>query len=248
MKRTFFALLIVLGATQCTWTHSLIDRIENGENPYLEDPYYVKYLNTGSRLDDDIRIRLAALAENPNSPALHNELGALLVEKRLSNDAVTEFRRAIANDGKFYPAWYNLGQVLEARGDFAGAENAYEHTVDVKPGHDEAHFRLGLILERRGARDAAVDHYAKAIRINRQILDVRTNPRVLDSQLLDLAVLEVYPAEHARTSAKMIPTPAGYVEPVREIQGASPEAKPEEIVTPAPAPTDPAAQPPRPKG
>jgi tetratricopeptide (TPR) repeat protein len=249
MKRTFFALLIVLGAAQCTWTHSVVDRAKHGENPYINDPYYARYLNTGSRTDQHIREHLASLAENPDSAPLHNELGALLVEKQLLNDAETEFRRAIAADKRYYPAWFNLAQVRESRGNYSGAERAFEDTLDVKPGHPDAHFRLGLLLERRGKRDAAIDHYARAIKINRQVLDVRKNPRVLDSQLLHLALLALYPEEHARRSAGMEGTPAGWVDrSVIEEESVSPEASPEEIVSPAPAPTDPAAQPPRPKG
>lgn len=249
MKHIFFALLFVFGAAQCTWTHSMVDRVKHGENAYLEHPYYMRYLNTGSRTDQQIREHLAALAESPDSAPLHNELGALLANKQLLNDAETEFRRAIAADRRYYPAWFNLAQTREARGNFSGAERAYGDTLDVKPGHPDAHFRLGLLLERRGKHDAAIDHYARAIKINRQILDVRKNPRVLDSQLLHLALLALYPEEHARRSAGMEGTPAGWVDKsVAPQEAVSPEAPPDEVVAPAPVPTEPAAQPPQPKG
>lgn len=246
MKQTLLALLFVFGAAQCTWTHSMVDRVKHGENAYLDAPYYTRYLNTGSRADQQIREHLAALAENPDSAPLHNELGALLADKQLLNDAETEFRRAIAADRRYYPAWFNLAQTREARGNFSGAERAYGDTLDVKPGHPDAHFRLGLLLERRGKHDAAIDHYARAIKINRQILDVRKNPRVIDSQLLHLALLALYPEEHARRSVGMEGTPAGWVDKsVAQEESDSPEASPEEIVAPALPSTAPPAPPPK---
>lgn len=212
-------------------------------NPY-EDPFYAQFLNTGSELDARIAITLASLRENPDSAVLHNELGALLVQKDFPKDAAREFERAVNLDSRFYPAWYNLGLVRASQGDESGARRAFRRTVHYRKGHGPALFELGLMAEKGGDFSDAVDYYAKALRHNPELLDVRYNPRVLDSKLMHRALIEKYPRSHARDSAAFQHAPAGYVEPERDAPSRQPTA--EEIVTPAPPVTDPGTQTPPP--
>lgn len=219
----------------------------NGSNPYEGKIFYSKYLSpSSSALDAQIRKTLDALRANPSSPTLHNELGQLLVQKGFPKDAETEFERAINADRRFYPAWYNLGLLRMARGDWPGARIAFGQTIRYKPGHSAALFELGLMEEQRGHNDAAIEAYAKAFQINHDLLDVRVNPRIVDSRLVDRALIKVYPREHARASMAFNPTPAGYLAPSQPA-APSPQATPQQIVTPAPPVTDPATQTPPPK-
>ncbi len=214
------------------------------DNPYEKDPFYARYLNSGTALDQRISETLAALRTNPDSPTLHNNLGQFLVAKGFPQDAEREFERAINEDGRFYPAWYNLGLVRATNGDHSGAKRAFHRTARLKKGHPHALFQLGLIEEKRGDSEQAIAYYAKAIRHNRAMLDVRYNPQILDSKLVYLVLLENYPRSHARDAGKFEPTPAGYVEPQRE--EVSPEAQAKDIVTPTAPVTDPATQTPPP--
>jgi tetratricopeptide (TPR) repeat protein len=211
--------------------------------PNYDNPFYAKYLNTGSELDGRINETLDALRQNPDSPALHNELGSLLVQKGFPKDAEREFERAIDADRRFYPAWYNLGLVRASAGDESGARRAFRNAVTHKPGHAQALFQLGLIEEQRHNTERAVELYAKAFKIEPALLAVRVNPRILDSKLVHRAMLALYPTEHDRRSMIFQGAPAGWSE--REDPVApSPEQTPEKIVTPAPPATDPAQQPP----
>jgi len=212
----------------------------NDKNPY-EDPFYAQFLNTGSELDARITATLAALRENPDSPALHNELGALLIAKDFPKDAAREFERAIDLDSSFYPAWYNLGLVRASLGDSTGAGHAFRRTVNYRKGHGPALFELGLMSEKRGKMTDAVEYYAKALRHNPELLDVRSNPRVLDSKLMHLALIERYERQHDRESAHYQSAPADYRPPVRE-EAPSRQPAAEEIVTPSAPVTDPGTQ------
>ncbi len=238
MNRFLALALVSLAAFGC----AAIDQYRNrgGNNDY-ENPFYAKYLNTGSSLDAQITRTLEALRQNPDSPVLHNELGSLLVQKGFPKDAEREFERAVNLDGNYYPAWYNLGLVRAAAGDEGGARRAFYQTIDEKPGHAIALFQLGLIEEKRQNNDKAVALYAKAYSINPALLEVEVNPRVLDSHLTHLALLKVYEKTQDRRSMQFQGRPTGYEEPQPE--AASPEARPQDIVTPAPPATDPAAQP-----
>lgn len=183
-----------------------------GENPYAKPQFYSKYLNPGNRLDQQIQKNLDVLAANPNAASAHNDLGMLLIDKGFPKDAEREFQRAIRADRKFYPAWYNLGVLRLSNEDYGGARRALEHVVAKKPGHALALFQLGLLEEKAGNTDAAVHHYAKAFNINRLLMDVRYNPRILDSNLTHLAMLELYPKLHNQGSLDLAGAPPGYVD------------------------------------
>lgn len=210
--------------------------------PY-ENPFWARYLVEGDPLDDEILITLEALRADDSSPVLHNRLGRLLLEKGFPKDAEWEFRRALEIDPGFYPSSYNIALSRQARDDRAGARRALRRTLRAKPGHAAAHFQLGLMMEEDGDIEGAVHHYAKAYAINRALLDPRVNPRIVDTNLTDLAMLELYEMEHIATSIRTEPSPESYpvegrVLPDGEIEAPSDVEEPEEIVTPAPGPTE----------
>lgn len=244
MKRLLLLAVTVTALTGCSAIHDL----RSDTNEY-DNPFYAKYLNTGSALDAQITRTLAALRENPDSPELHNQLGAMLIDKGFPKDAEREFERAVNADRHYYPAWYNLGLVRAASDDDLGARRAFSRTVDLKPGHAAALFQLGLIEEERHHVDRAIALYAKAFAINPQLLDVRVNPRILDTDLVHMALLRNYPAAHAKRSLQLQGGPAaprngGTTTPMAP----SPQPAPENIVTPAPPVTEPGVQPPPPTG
>ena len=133
-----------------------------------------------------------------------------------------------------------------ARGNFTGAHVAFLVTVHEKPGHSQALFQLGLMEEQRHNTEDAITYYAKAFTINHSLLDVRVNPRILDSKLVDLALLRAYPNEHARGSTQFYPTPTGYSQPNLE-PAPSPQPPAAAIVPPTAPITNPAQQQPPPK-
>jgi tetratricopeptide (TPR) repeat protein len=254
MKKLTLTLIAPLVVSGCVTMESRFDRMMNGANPYEEPPFYARYLSS-SNLDRRIQSTLDQLRANPRAAGLHNDLGTLLLEKGFPKDAEVEFRRAVAADHDLYAAWYNLGLIREARGDASGAEGAYRRTLSIKPGHPAAHFQLGLLNEKRGNQDAAIEHYAKAFDINRAMLDVRVNPRILDSKLVDRALIHNYDLAHTERSIHFQGTPTGYVspapivktepapsEPVERGTAPSPQPKPGSIVTPTAPATDPSQQ------
>ena len=237
MKRLLLIAATVALASCASMPH------HHDQNPYA-NPFYGRYLNTGSQLDAQITATVNALQANPRSASLHNQLGQMLLQKGFPKDAEVEFERAVNADSHFYPAWYNLGLVRMSRGDSMGSHYAFSRTVHYKPGHSAALFQLGLMEEKRNHQDAAIDYYAKALMINHSLLDMRVNPRILDSKLIDLALLKAYPKAHARESMSFQATPPGYVQQGLEAASTQPAAK--DIVTPAPPLTDPSMQAPPP--
>ncbi|HEX7705584.1 MAG TPA: tetratricopeptide repeat protein [Thermoanaerobaculia bacterium] len=229
------AAIVALTLTGCT---------SSGNDASLyESPFYARYLDTGSTLDSQILWTLEALRNDPASPALHNDLGSLLVRKGFPKDAEREFERAIDLDGRFHPAWYNLGMVRAARGSESGARRAFRRTVSLKPGHAPALFQLGLVEEKNDNFERAIDFYAKAYSINPSLLEVEVNPRVLDSKLTHRALLRLYPTKHTRDSMQLENAPDRESWTQRrqgrqQQQAPSPQAAPQNIVSPSPPATE----------
>jgi len=239
MRRLLCITLAAFALTSCETLRS--DKTNRYEKPL----FYSRYLDPSRPIDQRIQQTVDALRADPGSAVLHNELGSLLAQKRFPKDAEIEFERAVDADSGFYPAWYNLALVRAARGDHFGARRAFVQTVRHKPGHAAALFQLGLLEEKRDNTRRAVEYYAKAFRINRALLDVRVNPRILDSNLVHLALIEAYPDDHVRASIQFQPG-GEYVAPAPESVAPSPQAPAEQIVTPSAPLTDPAQQTPPP--
>jgi tetratricopeptide (TPR) repeat protein len=230
------AAVVALTLTGCT---------SSGNDARLyESPFYARYLDTGSTLDSQIRWTLDALRRDPASPALHNDLGSLLVRKGFPTDAEREFERAINLDSRYHPAWYNLGMIRAARGSESGARRAFRRTVALKPGHAPALFQLGLVEEKDNNFDRAIELYAKAYSINPALLEVEVNPRVLDSKLTHRALLHLYPIQHTRESMQLEHAPDRESwthrrqERQQQQQAPSPQAAPQNIVPPSPPATE----------
>lgn len=231
---------LIAVASGCGLTQYWNDAADEG---LYDDPFWARYLIAGDPLDDAILETLEALRVDASSPVLHNRLGRLLVRRDFPKDAEWEFKRALELDSDFYPAAYNIALARQARGDRDGAKRALRRTLRMKPGHAAAHFQLGLMYEEDGDVDKAVHHYARAYSINRALLDVSVNPRVIDSELVDLALLELYDDEHLETSIRLEPVPENYPVPGRfvapgDIEAPSDVEAAEEIVPPAPPITD----------
>jgi tetratricopeptide (TPR) repeat protein len=242
MKRT-----ITLGAIALTFFGCATLHHKNNKNPYQKRLFVEKYLNPANPLDSQIENDINALRANPNAATVHNELGQLLLRKGFPKDAEVEFERAVNSDSHLYPAWYNLGLVRASRGDYTGARFAFDRTIHYKPGHAAALFQLGLMEERRNNTEAALDYYAKAFAINHSLLDVRVNPRIVDSRLTDLALLRLYPNEHTWESMQFQPSPPGYISQPSAPEAPSPQAPAQQIVEPAAPITNPAQQTPPPQ-
>lgn len=245
MKRLLTAAAALLTVAGCSIVR---EHQQRRINPYTSRIFYTKYLDPANPADARIESDLAQLRANPRSAPLHNDLGQLLAQKGFPKDAELEFERAVNTESNYYPAWYNLGLMRSARGDFMGSRIAFGQTLRHKPGHSAALFQMGLIEERRGDNDAAIDDYAKAFTLDRKLLDVRYNPRLLDSKLVDMALLRAYPKQHTAESVLFQTTPPDYgrvPQPARE-PTASPVPRADQIVTPAAPVTDPSQQNPPP--
>lgn len=238
MKRLTILAVAALTLAGCSAIRDAQNHFSN-KNPY-DNPFYMKYLNPSVPLDAQIQQTVASLRAQPKNAALHNQLGQLLLVKGFPKDAETEFERSVDADKRFYPGWYNLGLIRAANDNYTGSRYAFNRAVEYKPGHAAALFQLGLLEEKANHTPEAVELYAKAFSINRQLMDVRVNPRIVDTKLVDLALIKMYPSAQARQSLQFQPTPGTYTQ--RNLEAVSTQPAPQDIITPVPPANDPSRQ------
>jgi tetratricopeptide (TPR) repeat protein len=85
------------------------------------------------RLDEANQAYLAAIASSPDSPFLYRELAGVERQKGDVAAALEHFRRAVALDPGDAGSLAQIGEILEAGGDFEGAAKAYADSLAIEP-------------------------------------------------------------------------------------------------------------------
>lgn len=161
-------------------------------------------------LNSAIEAQQKLAAERPDDPTVQNDLGNLLQLAKRSEEAEAAYRRAIELDGDRASFYFNLGLVLEKRGDRREAMKLYKAAIELDPRHAWAHYQIGSLLEKSGRNEAATRSYARAFALDPQLGFPEVNPNLLDSKLTTSAMLRAYRTEDSQTL-----TTARYDDPQR---------------------------------
>jgi tetratricopeptide (TPR) repeat protein len=103
------------------------------------------------RLDEAAGAYARAITASPESGFLHRELAGIERKRRNDDAALAHLRRATEIDPADTAALVQIGELLDARQDFAGAEAAYRRAAEFDPSPSVT-ARLAAVAER--ARDA----------------------------------------------------------------------------------------------
>jgi tetratricopeptide (TPR) repeat protein len=85
------------------------------------------------RLDEAIAVYSSVIASSPQSAVLYRELAAVERQKGDADRALEHSRKAAALDASDPRSAVQIGEILEGRGDFAGAEKAYTDALAIEP-------------------------------------------------------------------------------------------------------------------
>jgi tetratricopeptide (TPR) repeat protein len=128
----------------------------------------------------------------PWSSSAHNNLGAVLKDRGKPDEAIGEFRRAIALKPDNPQPHNNLGVILKNQGKLREAINEYHRAIALRPDYAFAHNNLGTVLKAQGKLDEAIAEYRRAIALRPDYANAHGNlGMVLNVQgRLDEAVAE----------------------------------------------------------
>jgi predicted CXXCH cytochrome family protein len=108
---------------------------------------------------------VAAQRFNADRPEAHAALGSLHAARKQAPQAEAAYRKAIALDPTFVPAYLNLGDLLRELGRERDAERRIREALERSPRSAPAHHALGLSLVRTGQTPQALAELAEAVRL-----------------------------------------------------------------------------------
>jgi predicted O-linked N-acetylglucosamine transferase (SPINDLY family) len=103
-----------------------------------------------------------AIERDPKSPDARNALGNVLQEEGRLDDAIEQYRAAIAFSPDHAASYNNLGCALVRKGELAEAVGCLREVIRLKPDFAEAHFNLASAHSLAGRRDDAVRSFEAA--------------------------------------------------------------------------------------
>ena len=168
--------------------------------PAAAKDVYKAFLDPGNPQHRATLDILSRLDQTPNDASLHNDLGCLIARDGFWRDALREFETAQKLDKKDGRAPYNAGLVQTTRGEWGSARSAFKKAVDRDPGNWPAWWMLGFAEEKLGYADAAAQAYARSLRVDTSLFDVKRNPYALQSRLKARVLLETFDARFARAA------------------------------------------------
>lgn len=135
------------------------------DRPSVGDQVDQDWFRIGEELEDSDRKKAEdayrkALAAAPERLEVLVNLGALLCDDGRRSEAVALFDYAVAGGTRSALLHYNHAIVLEDVGELDRAEEAYRAAIELEPAMTDAHYNLGLLLEKRGDGQGALRHFS----------------------------------------------------------------------------------------
>ncbi|HXA03458.1 MAG TPA: tetratricopeptide repeat protein, partial [Bryobacteraceae bacterium] len=132
-------------------------------DPGAEQPYVFlgRMLDQTEAKLPDVTAAFAVLAKaNPENYTADFLYGKALVFGGKRDEAEAFLRKSIAVNDGFWQSHFELGGVLEARRDFAGAAREFSRAAELDPKNPGVHYRLARVYDRLGKTDEAKAEHA----------------------------------------------------------------------------------------
>jgi len=124
---------------------------------------------------DGLTLWSKTVKSSPNSSVAHGSLGRAYQELGRLDEAVEEYKRAIAIYRDDYKAHYNLGVVYDQQGALDTAVQSYQRAIQANPTYPNAHFNLGINYQKQGLMDKAIGHFRKVTELDPLDFEARNN-------------------------------------------------------------------------
>jgi tetratricopeptide (TPR) repeat protein len=119
-------------------------------------------LEKRGQVDEAEKYHRRALEADGDSCAAASQYGYFLLRAERSDEAAALFEQSLKKDPRCANAWFGLGLIAEAKGDFPTALRNYDNASIYNPSDLEAYRRSADILIAQGDRGRAVEMLQKA--------------------------------------------------------------------------------------
>jgi tetratricopeptide (TPR) repeat protein len=129
-----------------------------------------------SRMYADVEtLYQATIDENPGCWMAYNNLANAWAGRGRLNEAIANYRKALAIRPDYGNACVNLGVALERQGRVDEAIAQYRKALSITPDFVNAYVDLGAALERQGRLDEAVAQYRQALKVDSDCVGAYVN-------------------------------------------------------------------------
>ncbi|MDJ0647292.1 MAG: tetratricopeptide repeat protein [Xenococcaceae cyanobacterium MO_188.B19] len=135
------------------------------------------------------------LAQNPEAPEIHFNLGNLYAQKEQWQNSIKHYRKAIKIDPQLTAAYRNIAKVYLKIGNEIEAANFWYKGVKLEPGEEKIEQYLGLGNTFRSQKQygKAADCYRQAIQIKPDLISAyHALAKVFDSQGKHRQIISIY--------------------------------------------------------
>jgi non-specific serine/threonine protein kinase len=127
---------------------------------YKYEAYYDRSLLI---LDEAERTSQKALSLDPALPEAHRSLGRVYMFKKMTEDAIEEFKKAIELRPNCYEAYRALGWLFEEARNYDEAIKWAQKVLEIRPTDKEAFLLLGIAYHDQQLYDSALEAFHKAL-------------------------------------------------------------------------------------
>jgi len=121
----------------------------------------------------------AAIAAEPASDQWHNNLAYNLMLQNKTDDAESEFRKALELNSKSVATHNNLGMLFARQGKLQGALEQFQYAAD----QATAHNNLAVVLMELGKYDQSREELVKALAIRRNFQPALSNYKLVQDHM-----------------------------------------------------------------
>ena len=149
------------------------------------DPIIALYQK--GEIQDTLSQAQKLVQEYPDTPTIHNVLGACFSAAGNADQSSYHFRQALKLEPSNPAAYNNLGTILIDLSQYEEAQKLLEQAIQIKSDFAEAYNNLGNLMKEQKAYEEAIPHYEKAININPDYYEAYNNLGVV----LNLSLIHI---------------------------------------------------------
>ena len=124
---------------------------------------------------DGLTLWSKTVKSSPGSSVARGSLGHAYQQLGRLEEAIEQYKKAVAIYPDDYKAHYNLGVVYSQQGLYGKAVESYQRSIRSNPDYPNARFNLGIIYQNQGETDSAIDQFRKVTELDPADFQARNN-------------------------------------------------------------------------
>ncbi|HCJ66430.1 MAG TPA: hypothetical protein DHV62_03665, partial [Elusimicrobia bacterium] len=175
---------------------SWFNPLDSRPHQYQADSYATKYISEAKEKWKDLALKefQRAITLDPENPFLFRSAGSFYACLGEKKSAINQYRKAISKNSTNAFFHFELGKVYLNEKMWNMALKSFQEATTLEPYFLEAYYYQGLILEREGQLNQAIENYSRVLEIKEKLqsfatVDTGYKKKLLSFEFCNLAAL-----------------------------------------------------------